>query len=355
MKKLSLLIFFVAFVLGINAQTPWILTGNAGTTSSHFIGTTDQEPLIFKTHNLERMRLVDCGTSLGIGVQDPSATLHVHYAPYLLEACGVIQPIGNQVLGNQVLQITTITTGSGKNNGFGIYSNRFKEVTLKQKEESNLYIEGAGGGLTIVPNGNIGVNTSTPQARLDVAGNVLVNSGIQTLSLGSAYHQDLSYGTSYIGFNAKRDNGNWTLVGDGANNGGGAIWGAVDGSILFASIPTAGGNNRTLNDTQIKNNIKLYLTPNGVLKAKEILVSTTGWPDYVLSKDYKLPTLSEVEQFIYENQHLPNVPAAEEIEANGVNLGEMNAILLQKIEELTLYIIQIEKRLSEVENRKGEE
>jgi len=62
-----------------------------------------------------------------------------------------------------------------------------------------------------------------------------------------------------------------------------------------------------------------------------------------------------VEQFIAENQHLPRVPSAAEVEANGMNLGEMNIILLEKVEELTLYIIQLEKRLSEVEKKKGGE
>ena len=75
----------------------------------------------------------------------------------------------------------------------------------------------------------------------------------------------------------------------------------------------------------------------------------------MFEKDYKLLPLNEVEQFITQNQHLPNVPTAAEVEANGVNLGEMNAILIQKVEELTLYIIQLEKRLSEIESKKGGE
>jgi hypothetical protein len=95
---------------------------------------------------------------------------------------------------------------------------------------------------------------------------------------------------------------------------------------------------------------------DGFLCAKEVRVQLSGspcWPDFVFHKDYKLLPLKEVEQFITENQHLPNVPSSAEVEANGVELGEMNAILLQKVEELTLYIIQMEKRLSELENEKG--
>ena len=109
---------------------------------------------------------------------------------------------------------------------------------------------------------------------------------------------------------------------------------------------------------------KLTITPdgtvlvNGLLCAKEMRVQLAGapcWPDFVFSKDYKLLPLKDVEQFITENQHLPNVPSSADVEANGVELGEMNAILLQKVEELTLYIIQLEKRLAELENKKGGE
>jgi len=64
-------------------------------------------------------------------------------------------------------------------------------------------------------------------------------------------------------------------------------------------------------------------------------------------------SISEVEQFITENQHLPGVPSAAEVEANGVNLGEINLILVQKVEELTLYIIQLQKQMDELKQTKG--
>jgi hypothetical protein len=93
----------------------------------------------------------------------------------------------------------------------------------------------------------------------------------------------------------------------------------------------------------------------GRICAKEVLVALSGspcWPDYVFNKDYKLPSLNELEQFIAQNQHLPNVPSAAEVEANGVELGEMNALLLQKVEELTLYILDLQKQINELKNDK---
>jgi hypothetical protein len=90
---------------------------------------------------------------------------------------------------------------------------------------------------------------------------------------------------------------------------------------------------------------------SGLLCAKEIRVSLSGspcWPDYVFSKDYKLMPLKELERYISENKHIPNVPSAAEVETNGINVGEMNTILLQKVEELTLYILDLQKQIDEL-------
>ncbi|MDC6390950.1 hypothetical protein PP182_19850 [Maribacter sp. PR1] len=94
------------------------------------------------------------------------------------------------------------------------------------------------------------------------------------------------------------------------------------------------------------------LAVNGNIRAKEVKVEITNWPDYVFEKDYKLPTLYEVEQHIKKKGHLINIPSASEINIGGVDLGEMNKLLLEKIEELTLYIIQQEKRIQKLESKK---
>jgi hypothetical protein len=96
------------------------------------------------------------------------------------------------------------------------------------------------------------------------------------------------------------------------------------------------------------------LTVNGRIHATEVKVTATVTPDYVFQKyytgkselksDYTMPTLAEIESFTKKNNHLPAVPSAKEIEKNGLQLGEMNMILLQKVEELTLYAIEQEKK-----------
>lgn len=90
----------------------------------------------------------------------------------------------------------------------------------------------------------------------------------------------------------------------------------------------------------------------GKLITEEIKVQqygTSGWPDYVFKKEYKLPSLQEVEKQIKDNGHLKDIPSAEEVAKNGFLLGEMNAKLLQKIEELTLYSIEQEARIKRLE------
>ncbi|WP_286779382.1 MULTISPECIES: hypothetical protein [Sphingobacterium] len=87
---------------------------------------------------------------------------------------------------------------------------------------------------------------------------------------------------------------------------------------------------------------------NGNVKAKEIKVTTSAidWPDYVFEDDYRLSSLTETALFIEKNKHLPGVPKAAVIEQHGMSLGEMNKILLKKIEELTLHLIEKDKKIA---------
>jgi chitodextrinase len=100
-------------------------------------------------------------------------------------------------------------------------------------------------------------------------------------------------------------------------------------------------------------NYKLAIDGNVV--AEEVRVALkSNWPDYVFKKDYKLPTLIEVEQFIKQNGHLKNIPSASETELNGISIGEMNSKLLRKVEELTLYIIDQEKKINKLSEENKE-
>ncbi|HUM67180.1 MAG TPA: tail fiber protein, partial [Chitinophagaceae bacterium] len=95
------------------------------------------------------------------------------------------------------------------------------------------------------------------------------------------------------------------------------------------------------------------LTVKGTIHTQEVKVDLNGSlaPDYVFEEGYYLLSLDDVDAYIKVNKHLPEVPSAEEMEGNGINLKEMNLLLLKKLEELTLYVIAQNKRLAEQDNR----
>lgn len=93
------------------------------------------------------------------------------------------------------------------------------------------------------------------------------------------------------------------------------------------------------------------LAVNGGIISTEVYVMTVDhWHDYVFGKDYKLMSLSDLKEYVADNNHLPEVPSEEEVISNGYNMAEMQGVLLKKIEELTLYILQQEERISQLEN-----
>ncbi len=107
----------------------------------------------------------------------------------------------------------------------------------------------------------------------------------------------------------------------------------------------------------IQSNPDYILDVNGIIRADKVIVNTTG-ADFVFEKDYSLMSLAELEKSINENKHLPGMPSAAEMQTNGMSLGETNTLLLQKIEELSLYVIELQKqnnklneRISNLENK----
>ena len=91
------------------------------------------------------------------------------------------------------------------------------------------------------------------------------------------------------------------------------------------------------------------LSVNGDIKAHEVNVSISDWADHVFNPGYKLLPLTELENFIQKNGHLPNVPTEKDVMQDGVNLAEMNVKLLEKVEELTLYLLELHKKNEELD------
>jgi hypothetical protein len=83
----------------------------------------------------------------------------------------------------------------------------------------------------------------------------------------------------------------------------------------------------------------------------KVKLQSSGWPDYVFSKDYHLQPLEEVEHFIRTNNHLPNIPSAQVIEKEGIEVGDMQRRMMEKIEELTLYVIELKKEIETLKKK----
>jgi hypothetical protein len=175
--------------------------------------------------------------------------------------------------------------------------------------------------LLLNPNGgNVGVGTVAPSARLEL------NTG------GGASNQTglYVYHSANTGFDVASFVSNW-LDGQGGNLF--RVGNASGNAITVTSARNVGIG--TTNPTQ-------KLSVNGAVRAKEVIVDT-GWSDYVFDESYKLAALSETEAFVKAEKHLPGIPSAREVAENGISVGEMQAKLLAKIEELTLHVIAQEK------------
>ena len=190
--------------------------------------------------------------------------------------------------------------------------------------------------MTLLTNGNFGIGTTTPLAKLHVAGNVKVN-GASTIELGAGLTKEGNAGK--IGYQVFTSDA-LDIVGAGTTQLGRKIKFWNEGGASFAGNVGIG---TTANPSY-------KLSVNGNIRSKEVVVEI-GWADYVFNKKYKLKPLIEVEKFIEQNKHLPNIPSAAEVEKNGLHLGDIQKKMMEKIEELTLYIIQLNKRIEELEKK----
>lgn len=337
MKNVVSLFLFIAAMTGCTtlfAQSYWSMSGNSATTSN-FIGTTNNVALKIKTNNSTRMIFDDYKT--GIGTENPGANLHLH-SEYMEQIGPGIEPFteGGRPLimaYENWFKMTTPTTGTGDSDGFSIKQESLG-VTIRQFENGNLNIFGyTGKGLTVLPEGTVLFGNGGAHA---------------TVNIGSYASGASSTGTAYLGFNVRRNGSQWTLKSNGSTNGGAAIWSTTGGSIYFATVPSTGSSDQIITTSDLRDNINLVLHSTGLLQAKEVKVTLTGWPDYVFGEGYKLMSLGETEQYIKENGHLPGVPSAQKVEEEGLSLGEMNARLMQKVEELTLHVIELQKQIDEL-------
>lgn len=285
---------------------------------------------------------------------------------------------------------TTIYNGSGT-----LLSSR----TVNMGSASYLHFKPISGyGLYMNSLGNVGIGTTPSSQKLTVLGNIQANAGYFT--------KVASDGANFGGNNVSRVNSSLSLSAgypcssttdvrtfhfmdfpqSDIDPQGSTIWFAINNRnnytrYRFRAVQNAGsqfylfdrvqneyfkieddGNNAylslpkeesyvTIGTNSYTDGTDTYkLSVNGNVRANRVKVYTS-WADYVFEENYDLPTLEEVESHIKENGHLKDIPSAQEVEQNGIELGEMNKLLLQKIEELTLYTIELNKEINKLKEQ----
>lgn len=175
-------------------------------------------------------------------------------------------------------------------------------------------------------NGNVGIGTSTPTARLNVLSTASATTGI--IDLGAAgSNTNLKFGLN-VDYAWIQSYGSRPLR---INSTGNDVLFNIDGGNVGIG---------TLNTGSFK------LAVEGKIGAREINVTLANpWPDYVFEPSYAMLTIEQLDNYIKANKHLPEVPSASTVQKEGLNVGEINTLLLKKMEELTLYVIDLKKEI----------
>ena len=204
--------------------------------------------------------------------------------------------------------------------------------------------------VTFADNGNVGIGVVKPNSKLDVAGDMQISGKIGNgLTDTFMYDTDKTMGHYSLGW----------FPDSKTISAGSALWMSGYGGIKLFT--------HGLQRFAISENGKIgigisrpdeflattpadeFLTVNGTIHAKEVKIDlNTDLADYVFDENYKLMPLNQVEQYVKTNNHLPEIPSATEVKDKGMNMGEMQNKLLQKIEELTLYVIEQQKQIEEL-------
>lgn len=242
----------------------------------------------------------------------------------------------------------------------------------------------SGGNSNLTPTANAGIGiAANSEAKLNMQSATkyslyLENTGITVTPPGAPYSSGTTYGIYTNNTNNGYGNSIYGLYSENHLNGGysGTVYGAylkatTTGTSstkymygLYSEVSGTVEANRYAGYFKggkvviMEGNVGVgYTNPtvkldvNGIVRATDVKVCLNQGCDYVFEPDYKLMPLSELSTFVKTKKHLPEVAPAAVMESEGINLSEMNALLLKKVEELTLYIIEIEQRLSEVENK----
>ena len=199
--------------------------------------------------------------------------------------------------------------------------------------------------------GKVGIGLNNPASMLTILSNT-INSANNTDVLQVAGSNPMQVFSNEGGVNVAYLKGVTNLAPTPQYPKQGLEIGATPNNSIYLSanygpvLTVASNNNVGIGTT----NPTYKLSVNGNIRSKEVIVET-GWADYVFAENYPLIPLREVEKFIMENKHLPNIPSAKEVATNGLYVGDTQKRMMEKIEELTLYLIALEKKVNQLETK----
>jgi hypothetical protein len=242
--------------------------------------------------------------------------------------------------------VTHIIESWGLNlTGAGLQPVKIRNASLLVGYESTQQDFGQGNAYI---SGNVGIGTSSTGAKLEVNGTLLTAGGSSNLD-GLNLNYLANSGKTLIGWNRSRGEGESDFI---SNQGAGGI-----GGFAFYNYDNSNQERQLMwvrGDGAVYiggNSAQGSLQVNGNIHTREVRVDTQNFPDFVFKPAYALPSLKEVKNFIDRKGHLPGMPSEAEAVKEGISLGEMNKKLVQKVEELTLYVIAQNEHLNQQEKK----
>jgi hypothetical protein len=369
-NKFQLMLMITLIITSQYANAQWGLSGNAGTTSANFLGTTDSQSILFRTNNTQRM-VIDASGRLGLGLNTPVYRFDTKSSTHTR----TINSNNSHSSTSSTYGSYSIANNPGTGSAFGMYGNgagvggsNYGLYGSASEGSSNYGIYGTstttvnspvGYGVLGTTSGtgttNYGIYGSATGATTNWAGYFLQNTymggavGVGTTTIADSKFSVQQTGTTLATAKflntSKGANISWVHFG---TTGDWYLRSAANTGTVFIQDQNASAK-VCIGGTQAATGYKLSVTGKIICEELKVLL-TANWPDYVFESEYPLMPLKQLENYISENKHLPGVPSATEMEEKGgMEVGEMQTLLVKKLEEANLYILQLNLRLEELE------
>ncbi|MGB4844133.1 MAG: hypothetical protein WBP16_06695 [Ferruginibacter sp.] len=336
--------------------------GNAGIGTPFFIDKAESKLQVdggtfvnYGNNNGYLMLGKSTGTNIAFSNYEILARDNGNPSPLYLQHDGGAVRIGNTgaTAGNTRLQITDGYAADLNNNGYAMMGTAtaaniaLSNTGIQARNNGapgNLLLQTYGGtlnvfqaSLVVAADRNVGIGTLTPSEKLQVNGNILLNwtnpvLKFQNGSVDKGFMQSLGDNV-YVGTTSGNAAGKFII----GTNGSDKVFVDAAGNMSIGTQNNATG---------------YILRVGGKIISEEVKVQLrASWPDYVFDDSYKLTPLTDVKSFIQKNKHLPGIPSATEVQKNGIELGDMQKRLMEKVEELTLYIIDQQQQIDELKKQ----